>query len=514
MDVRNTPTYGTVATELVVEPKTQSRRGAVVAVALLVVGLAAVLTAGHLSSQHAAAAVHPNKMKAQQSPMLGVNEKALQLLNTTTYGLRWVIIRFNQDKTAMEPVMQGLASDDWELDWKSFTNAITFEDDTDLAPCVGLYNFPFWDDENTMGVQPLVLTYSPAGANSKEIARFGYFLGSLLLATDANKKMSAFDYVALDDPSEDYETFCRDTMQKDGVDGGKCMLETQFHNCPWDPLAEGSPCEADQCEGASFEKPDADASGTIPVACCNYVMDEFCKEADNIGTHGCHKALLRQLSKICDEPVADETPELLVTPGKVQKCEADCVQPCLFFADPADTWKKCSACETDGLAHDDKIYQCHSKALGFQWNRCCGIQDSCQAKEAQNAEMCDALEYFECSWEIHTDCDGIEVEQTAAKKIKDEQEASGKGCCESKLKGAEAGTYEIDVWGTDCGGIHTSAEDKDTKEFSFSKDMSCEAVQAAQAEAARIAAEEAEALKEAEANAAEEEEEIEERRRR
>jgi len=512
MDTRSAPTYGTVANEeVVVERKPQTRRGAVAAAVLLVVGMAAVMTAGHLSSQHAEAAVHPNKMKANQALMDGVDEKAMQLLNQTVYGLRWVIVRFNKEKTKMEPVMQGLASDDWELDWKSFTNAIAYADQPYPSPCVGFYNFEHWSDESTMSNQPLVITYAPEDKIiSKEIARFGYFLGSLLLATDQDKKMSAFDYVALDDPEMTYQEFCSGPLE---MEAKTCMLESQFHNCPFDEAAEGSPCSHDECEGAAFENPDQAKPGTVPIACCNYVMDDFCKQADNLGTHGCHPALLKTLDKLCDEPRPDESPELLVTPGMTQNCEADCVQPCMFFEDEAETWKQCSGCETDGLEHDGKIYQCHSKALGFQLHRCCGIQENCQSGDSSNAEMCDALEYFECSWELHTECAEIETKQTEEKKLNDERVASGKGCCETKPDGSEDWvTAEVDIWGTDCGGLHTPTDSG--KEYNFSKDMSCEAVKTAREEAAKAAAEEAEASKEAEENAAEEEAAIEARIRR
>ena len=58
------------------------------------------------------------------------------------------------------------------------------------------------------------------------------------------------------------------------------------------------------------------------------------------------------VDKLCELPPIPEVPELLVTPEDEQLCLDDCANSCRTFDDPNDTWKKCSACPIDGLAHD------------------------------------------------------------------------------------------------------------------------------------------------------------------
>lgn len=438
-------TYGTLATD--VAPRRSSRRTVVAAAALLALGVAAVMTASSLSNQRAESAVDANSQKDSFALMKGVDEKAMQLLNQTYYGLRWVVVRFNKEKTLMEPVMQGEASDDWELDWLAFTNAIQYEDEPYPSPAVGLYMFPHWSGENTMSTLPLVITYTPKTSSPPEIARFGYFLGSLLLETDlgsvrhaadedlekrTDKKMGTFEYVSLADPTMTYQKFCSGPLE---LEQSTCELEDEFHNCPWDEALANSPCQHESCEGATFEDPNLNIgdSGTVPNDCCDYVLDVFCKDPEHMTTHGCHPALLKTFSKLCAEPRPDETPELLIAADMVNVCDADCVEPCAYFADPADTWKKCGGCAVDGQVHDAMVYQCHSKAIDFQLEQCCGIAPECGgAKEEGGAEMCDALEYFDCQWAKHSECDEIEAQQTAAKEA-----AEAKAAAEAAAKAAE-----------------------------------------------------------------------------
>ena len=248
-------------------------------------------------------------MKAKLSPMIGVAEKAVQLLNQTSYGIRYVVIRFNKERSAMMPVMQGASSNDWELDFTAFTNAMAWTDGTDPSPCVGFYMFPYWTGDKTQEHQPLVVTYSPGAVPAKETARYGYFLGSLLLATDQDKVMDSYDYVALSETASGslptYQEFCESALK---LEHGACELDETFHNCPWDEGAAGSPCADSACMGATFEPPNLSASGTIPTACCDYVIDDFCKQPDNMGTHGCHPALLRTFGDLCAEKRPDEVP--------------------------------------------------------------------------------------------------------------------------------------------------------------------------------------------------------------
>merc|ERR1711988_1932001 len=154
-----------------------------------------------------------------------------------------------------------------------------------------------------------------------------------------------------------------------------------------------------------------------------------------------------------------------------------------------DTWKKCSDCPIDGLEHDGKVYQCHSDALGFEDQRCCGIAPECSAAEAQSDFMCASLEYYECQWIDHRDCPELKVSQIRA--------ASPTGCCETTVKETGEDMFDDDVHEVDCGGEFTEKADKKKLHFLFHEDRTCADVQEEYRQA-EIAAAEAEAEAEAE----------------
>lgn len=498
--------YGALRTA----PKARAERKTLVAskgVAVLGVLLLCGVLASvrQLNAGSSADVVNANKYKELEAPLNNVVEKVYEMSDPEQFGLRWVIVGFNRDKTAVMPLMQGEASDDWEKDFTSFGNALPAD-----QPAVGLYNFDYWLDDDTVETQPLVITWAPKIALKKELARFGYWLGGILYATDmvgrgttpglssyeaghedflkdetdADAKadltegdkssageyseegtaadtealeakllaasMAHYEYVPLESLDMSYEQFCVEVVAtnvddeegKGSFPSERCSLDSVFHNCPFGD-DEGSPCLNDQCSGATFAKPKEGEAGTVPQGCCDYIMNDFCTIGDNMSNHGCHDVVLSVLKKLCDDPAPDESPELLVTPNEEQLCEEQCQEPCSIFEVENDTYKLCSGCPTDGLMSDDgNVYQCNSKALGFVENRCCGRDPQCGEPAAQNSMMCKTLEYYDCKFIKHNECPAEKADQE--EKFNQEiREASGEGCCSQ----ADIGTAKDAVAG-------------------------------------------------------------------
>lgn len=422
--------------------------------------------------QEVASVVDANRDRLARAPVPGVMEKSAEVANITSFGLRWVIFGFTTQRDQIIPLMQGRATDDWEKDFITFKNALP---KNDVAG--GLYNFEYWDDDESRETKVVLVSWRPESVTDREEARAGFYLGSLMVATD--------DYVEEHYPMttmhDNYFEFCSQTM---GIPIKQCALDKRFHNCPFNTgndedsnLPHDNPCVMESCQGSTFQDPNAALDGAIPQACCDYIVEDFCMDAENMANHGCHPTTVAAITKLCELPPIPEVPELLVTPEEEQLCLDDCANSCRTFDDPNDTWKKCSACPIDGLAHDldgdgpnpALVYQCHSDALGFEMERCCGIAPECGAPDAQADFMCGALEYFECGWVDHRDCPELKVSQVRA--------ASAVGCCQTTGKEDGAVAYEEEIHEVDCGGDFTSDEDKAAMDFVLHPDMSCQQVQ-------------------------------------
>jgi len=417
--------YGALQVEDEPQKLQSFRKSVAVAFAGMCV-VCAVVGFSTVSSNSTYAAINANRNKGTLAAVPGVLEKTQEVLNMTENGLRYAIFSFipccddDCSECKIIPTVQGKASADWTEDWQSFVNALP-EDEVAAA----VYNFEYFVDESTSETKPVLITWAPPGTENKDLARAGYYLGSVILATDG-----VHSHYPLQEIHETYNEFCTEVV---GISDTMCSLEGRFHNCPFIPFAgvgkDGNPCEAKVCDGAAFVNPDSKAAndeGIIPAECCTFIT-EWCHDGENVSGAGCHPTTLRSVTRLCDNKEIDETPELILPKGEEELCEDTCIEPCVFFSDPNDTWKKCSGCPTDGLIHKGKSYQCYPGGHGFEEYRCCGVADECTAKAAQSDMSCNTLEDFDCVWVEHLECADIireqkeEVEESAGEAEAEEQ---------------------------------------------------------------------------------------------
>merc|ERR550537_184055 len=85
-----------------------------------------------------------------------VHELGMEVLNMTVSGLRWAVFGFNSRKNKIIPLTAAPATADWEKDFKMFTNALP-----EYTAAVGVYNFEYWVDQDTTGVEPIMITWAP-----------------------------------------------------------------------------------------------------------------------------------------------------------------------------------------------------------------------------------------------------------------------------------------------------------------------------------------------------------------
>jgi len=414
-------TYGAVAVEE--EPqKLQGFKKTVLSVFVGVCVVGAIVGLSATGMNSTAQTVNANRNKGSLAAVPGVMEKTQEVMNMTKNGLRYSIFSFipccEEDckECKIIPTVQGKASDDWTEDWQSFTNALP---ENDVAAAV--YNFEYFTGESSTANKPILITWAPAGEDNKELARAGYYLGSVILATDG-----VHSHYPLQAIGETYMTFCTETL---GIDEDDCGREGDFHNCPFVDAegvgTEGNPCAATECDGAAFTNPDMAADeGTVPEECCT-LIDAFCKDPENFEEAGCHPVTMRAMTRLCMNIQPDETPEVILPADELQECEDACIQPCAFFETDDATWQQCSGCRTDGLVDTETglSYQCYPHAIGFEENRCCGMAEECQAVEAQNDMTCNTLEEFECQWLLHSECPDLVAQQV--------YDAAPSGCCDA-----------------------------------------------------------------------------------
>lgn len=410
--------YGTLDEAPVAAPRPRrvGRTGALVGLACFALVACAGLFG--LSSSHPDAAVDANRDKRRFAVTDGVGEKA-KLVMAGGSDLRFVTFGFNADKSKAIPLVQGKASSNWGDDWEAFRNSLP---EHDIAAAV--YNFPYWVDDDSYAVEPILVTWKPKGVTKRELARAGYFLGAILLKTKGvNRKF------ALDEIGDTYEDFCIGTME---VNKKFCQLERVFHSCPYDRAAPKGPCKAKQCAGATYQ---AGGDGAIPKECCTFIT-EWCRA--NPKSAGCGNVVSDNVDLICKAPPPDETPTVLAVPEKAAKCDTvACQQACARFDKPEDTWKKCASCPTDYKRRNGKAMMCHPKALGFLKMRCCGAAKEC-AKDLDKV-TCNTLEAFKCQFVEHLQCPALIVKQKAdnAKAAKEAakcvcKDDKGKGCSDAK----------------------------------------------------------------------------------
>lgn len=384
----------------------------------VLLGLALVAIVGFsgskLYSQSSFSTLDTTRDKARMAPAPGVREKAQEVIpadGETPY-LRYAVFGFNGDKSAVIPLMQGLASYDWSLDFDQFVNAVP-EDSISAS----VYNFEYWESEDVMVNRPVLITYEPLQTNDREVARMGYFLGSVVLATkgvdDHVALVADFAHSKVSDLN--YYAFC--TTQMD-INPNQCSLEKAFHNCPFDQTHPNSPCNTPQCNGAEYITYPLDGincvsgsdlcfAGVISTGCCNKYRS-FC--AANPDELGCHPTTTISLEKWCEDtmatpPVAQAVP--LILPESFQLCLEHCQQPCALFENREDTWKDCAGCPTSGLPDPDNFgltFKCHQDSLGFEKKRCCGDGALCAEALSQSELACEALEYAGCAWVDHLEC--------------------------------------------------------------------------------------------------------------
>merc|ERR1719486_319867 len=244
-----------------------------------------------------------------------VRELGMEVLNMTVSGLRWAIFGFNSREDKIIPLTAAPATADWEKDFKMFTNALPEE-----KAAVGVYNFEYWVDQDTTGVEPIMITWAPhcdtrtdemdldrrwgpcIGLDPREEARAGYYLPNIILALNSAEgrintlKMKGHENALsdnigaqkkgfspvpdfqmfsgpyrLDSISDSYYNFCTTEM---GLPEKDCALEKGFHNCPFesedeDAWTDANPCKQAVCAGDSFERVEGALPGTISQACCD-----------------------------------------------------------------------------------------------------------------------------------------------------------------------------------------------------------------------------------------------------
>lgn len=418
---------------------------------LVVIGVVCTMT--FTFSTKVVSTINANGDKAGLAVTDGVAEKTAEVLNMTVgEDLRWAIFGFDNDRESIIPYSQGKATSDWGKDFEVFKHALP---KSDIAAAV--YNFPYWQDDDTYTVQSILLTFKPEGIDRREMARAGYFLGSILLSTKGVQS-----HFALESVSESYAEMCETTM---GIEPELCALEKAFHNCPFD--GEGTdetlvtPCDFESCDGATFADVMTAGPGTIPTPCCDEIKS-YCEKA-GIDAPGCSASTMEDIDALCANQVV-VIPDTIITPEEEQICDEKCLQPCTLIGGPENTYKLCSACPTDGLPVEGQLYKCHPKALGFEMQRCCGVDEKCGGEMTEFG--CGSIDYeLSCKWMTHMDCPQYKEDVTRS--------MSPTGCCESypMIPDAESSFAET-VAEVDCGGQYT--KDLVGVGYSFYEGMTCE----------------------------------------
>jgi len=391
--------------------RTPERRSTASKLGLIVFGIlsvACIVAFAPLGSNNVNTSLDMNRDRFNFAVMKGVQEKAQEVMDPTLgKDLRFAIFGFTKDRESVIPIIEKAKSNDWEADWSSFKNSLP---EADIAAAV--YNFPYWVSDSEFTEESILITWRPDNVDPRELARGGYFLGSVILSTKGVQRKFALTSI-----DESYSNYCVSVM---GIDSDFCAMERDFHNCPFGPSSEDaedmqSPCDATECDGATFEDYKEAAPGSMPDSCCDYVAD-FCQVYEDFP--GCHPVSMINFELLCKIKDPDQVPTVFVDPDYIA-CEEECKQPCTMFDDPKDTFEKCSACPSDLMKHeeyDNVVMQCHPEALGFRLSRCCGFSEECTSDLSQ--DECETLESFSCKFIDHYQCVGlVQQQQVSAEEV-------------------------------------------------------------------------------------------------
>lgn len=474
--------YGTLQKIPESAPRTSrfTKVAAVSTAILLCLGFASVSHTRQVVLQRT---IDANKARASASPVSPlVAEKTAEVVNMTEYGLRWAIFGFDStsgdEVRTIVPLMQGTATDDWRGDWDRFVAALP---ENDCAAAV--YNFQYWvqpaaevdengelltDDQGNaieadpayFDLDPLLITWAPESIEAREVARYGYYLGALIVATDHPDEDFDLEVIGMDGFTGDtvdgfgtfgdyndangdgYKNFCmyREAMKGRSEGEATCSMIDDFHNCPFDypttpvyaistDVSIANPCDVETvtaCKGAQFVEPDSDdpasVAGAMTWDCCEYITD-FCQQLEpRTDVPGCHEDALATIRALCDSRAPADEIQCFGDCGQVPcdgdeegfRAQPDCAQPCPLMASPVETYQKCSGCPTSGLPQANGLtYQCHREAFGFLDMRCCGLHEDCEDAANQNEDSCGIYDQANdlggqrCSWVQHAECQAI-----------------------------------------------------------------------------------------------------------
>lgn len=493
MLAHNQRTYGALEGQEVEENKSISQRLGVkyvvafAAVALMTAGVVVLSAKSGVSHGQVATVADANRNRATIAVVdHEVRELGMKVLNMTVNGLRWAVFGFDRRREKIIPLTAGPATADWEKDFAMFRNALP-----EGAAAVGVYNFEYWVDNESTGVEPIMITWAPKILSPMEEARAGYYLPGVILALNTDegrvntermdtgvkndaigkqkKGYAGYEHTGfsgpyrLDQISESYAMFCSTEM---GLPQKDCDLEKGFHNCPFQSENEeewtpSNPCLHEVCAGDSFQRPEGAMPGTISQACCDYVEKEYCSAPENYGTMGCHAVTLAAIDKLCDVPQPAEPVIQEFNWSEEARCSTMCAQPCNTFLKPEKTWQNCEGCRMDLMPDDNaenagQISQCYPGAVGYEMNTCCGAALTadgayfCEQAEYLTAEMCNMLEYYECQWIPQIDCPELKRSQDIAD--------SPTGCCYMPNENPDP-----DLFGTDS--AFNFVEDQEVWDF-------------------------------------------------
>jgi len=383
--------YGTLE-PVVVEKRSRSKYAVVVAGVLL---CAAVAAFTFTTSARVNSAVDSNKDKSTYSPVTGAELVEETIADPSK---RFAVFRFTPDRSQIVPTVTGEATMSWNGDWRAFTAAFP-EDDV----ACGVYGFPYWVDEDNYDVKQILFTWAPASLDPRELARAGYFIGSV--AINFAKQTEAT--VAIESLDQTYMATCQSI---DEIEDAMCDLEGDAHGCPFN--GESNPCDSPKCDGASFIN--GGAPGSVSQECCDE-FSSFCELGINSGNRGCKVVVKSAWERLCSDYVEPEPvvkPTGMVTPTMVEICDEDmCNNACTFLEidEEGSSYRNCAGCASDKA--------CNSEAYGFVTKSCCGIIDECEAQS--NEFMCSQIDG--CIYDDHLACPGIQEELYRA--------ASPSGCC-------------------------------------------------------------------------------------
>ena len=111
------------------------------------------------------------------------------------------------------PWLPGKATEDWDADFLAFRNALP---PTEVAAAI--FNFEWWVDQDAKDKSTVLVSWRPEGLAARQVAQAGYYLGSLIAATDPYVER----HLSIDSIQETYYEFCVHAMH---LGATECNLE-------------------------------------------------------------------------------------------------------------------------------------------------------------------------------------------------------------------------------------------------------------------------------------------------